>query len=886
MNTTPRLVLGIGAALALGSLSAMATRGLASAAPAPSQPAAVNAPVLAPTSIGGVATGSPQDDPLALPDGIGTMGVVPIDAQQGFDAHATGAAPASAPPSAGLPADVQAAFEDFAASDGPGPSPAAGLPAQATTPLPSLTPAPSAAPGTAGTPDDPCATEGADPSSCPGGLQGAIYADTAHEDLQLWPLADAPTTPDNRRVYCDGAAPGDNQLWLDVATNLPAAIHARYWPTGDPSAASDLTLTDVPSERAAWQDEVDRTGTYTRGAYIFQHCSLLSDLRPNTEYTMTAYGTDIYDRVSAPIETTFNSAGAPTFPAMYAQPFGDHLLFVGVPHKPGGNAPELWTAFVEPGQDPPSCATHEGPSRAATVGDPIDAHVSASYRRDHHQDESYTRQLDALLDLPEGATVLICANWYSESGASFDRGVPTQTESLVVNVPDTVSPVFTLASIDVVKGVRPNSLSVETSSLSGIRCGGWFGPDTAVGMGPAHSVEALLCDRAHASRGTVRPVGAGEALVVTASWERDDTVGTVSTRGVIRLPHIDCPGGTCDLPPSRTYSIALPQVDVPTGMCGSGFGGDCTPPTRETALGTATIRVDWDRGHSNGATTWEIGDATTAHPDAPVAPTIQFDGTRTVEPTLAADGLSATADVTIRADRAATYSATLAGDCWTDGPISTQTGSLTASGRYFTAPIHLAGLCPGSRYRLTVDLAGDDGTHVMVSPVSGDGSTMWLGGGFTTPEAHVHVTGTITVLADTGWSRAWWLGGADLTTTASGYPGPTAVPDQRCRTAADQSVPMNWDSRTLPLRATMSLELDARVTAEASYSGVNHDADCSWPSVLNFEVREPITVTAADLARGVRVEGDFLQRAIDPTVQHPKLHYVAVFRSVREDGGA
>ncbi len=879
MNTTPRLVLGIGAALALGSLSAMATRGLASAtpAPAPSPPATVTVPVLSPTSIGGVATGSPQDDPLALPDGVGTMSVVPIDEQ------ATGATPAAGSPAATLPAEVQAAFDDFTASDGPGPSPAAGLPAQATTPLPSLTPAPSAAPGTAGTPDDPCATDGADPSSCPGGLQGAIYADTAHEDLQLWPLADAPTTPDNRRVYCSGAEPGDHELWLDVATNLPATLNVRYWPTGDPSAAANLTLTDVPSERAAWQAEVDRTGTYTRGAYIFQHCSLLTDLRPDTEYTMTAYGTDVYNRVSAPIETTFNSAGKPVIPAMYARPLGDHYLFVGVPHRPTGNAPELRTVFVEPGQDPPTCATASPRSQAATLISPIETTVPASYRRDHHQDEAYTRQLDAVLDLPEGATVLVCANWYSDAGASFDSNTPTQTESLVVNVPDSVSPVFTLASIDVTKHVSTNSLSLETSTPTGIRCGGWFGPSTSVPMGPAHSVEALLCDRAHASRGTVRPVGAGEALVVTASYVREDAVGTVTTRGVIRLPHVDCPGGTCDLPPSRTYSIALPQVDVPTGLCGSSFGSGCTPPTRQTSLGTATIRVDWERGRSNGATTWEIGDATMAHPGAPSTPNIQFDGTRTVTPTLATDGLSASADVTIRADRAATYSATVTGDCWTDGPLPAVTGSLTASGRYFTAPLHIDGLCPGSRYRMSVDLAGVDGTHVLVSPVRGDGSTLWLGGAFTTPESRVHLTGTVTVLADTGWSRAWWLGGADVSQAGSAYPGPTAIPDQRCRTASDQAVPLTWDSRTLPLRASMSLELHAHVTAEDRYADVNHDADCSWPSVLNFEVSEPFTVTAADLERGVRLEGDFSQRGVSSS-EHPLLHYVAMLKAVRDDG--
>lgn len=61
----------------------------------------------------------------------------------------------------------------------------------------------------------------------------------------------------------------------------------------------------------------------------------------------------------------------------------------------------------------------------------------------------------------------------------------------------------------------------------------------------------------------------------------------------------DC-RGSCSPPAPTWYSLPLGAVERGSGICGSGFAADCTPPTRETSLGTVQIKVTWEQGNSSG----------------------------------------------------------------------------------------------------------------------------------------------------------------------------------------------------------------------------------------------------------------------------------------------
>lgn len=848
MRTPVRLALGMTATVVVGVLAATVASAYASpkaAAPIAAPGATVvDAAVLSPASVGGVSTVPSTDNPLLTPGVAGQVRAVQPDLTDTFAAIAAGQPIPEAP----LPADVLAAAA--AIDDGGGDSP--------ETPAMIADAAAAATGSDTSSPDDPCAAPGADTAACPSGIESAIFADTYHEPLHMWVVPAAPASHAGSSVWCDGTGPGTNELWLDVATTVPATIHARYWPAANPADAHDLEIPGVPSEEAAWQAEIDATGTYTPNSYVFQHCAMMTGLVPNTDYVVTAYAIDTWARISAPEEATFSSAGQPTTPQMFAIPLGQSLLYVGVPYAAGQGEPTLMATRYATGSEPPACGSRSFTPNLVWALAPNSVDINADYLRSHHYMTSYGKRSVGILDVPEGTNIVVCALWFDSSAASFDRTTPTRYESLLASAPDTATPVFTIDSIRTVREIAQGSLTITGSTLFGNVCHSWNGPVPAAGALQTVSIGEVLCDK-----GGLWGGGSTNAFQVSTSYLKPDG-NRVNSSTVIRMPSVLCTGPGCALPPDSTYDVGLPAVTVATGLCGSSFGADCTPPSTETSLGVATVSVHWERGASNGNTDWSVGSGvevtpSTTPPDAP-----RFDVDRVWTAGLSADGLTGSASLSLRADRQVNYTITVSGDCWKGDPAAPITGrAATASGAYFTATASLSGLCPGASYSSTIELVDDAGHRTLASSTTPTVSIAptafqnW-GGGFTVPQQHLRISAHVEVLHGYPWNEDWGIYGADLTVGDSRWPN-TAHFDGTCFASDQNNIPATFEDQTVPLTDSIQLSTYSRFAVRGIYDGHEPSSRCGWNNVYDFEASASSTVTPAQLLRGVLIQTDFFQ---------------------------
>jgi hypothetical protein len=94
----------------------------------------------------------------------------------------------------------------------------------------------------------------------------------------------------------------------------------------------------------------------------------------------------------------------------------------------------------------------------------------------------------------------------------------------------------------------------------------------------------------------------------------------------------------------------------------------------------------------------------------------------------------------------------------------------------------------------------------------------------------------------------------------------------RCFTR-DQFTATGTNDGTAVQARTVHVRVSARVKDEGLYFGVNHDADCSWPSTNNFTVDQSFDVAWTDLERGVTVTGDLPQADPGTIAGAAQIHY-------------
>jgi hypothetical protein len=848
-----RPVIGVGTSLVIASLAILAGMRFA-----PAQASSVeNAVVLAPVAVDGHAI--PGDNDPATLDVSGGTGVDQVGT------------PGSHAPSE-LPASVTAEIAALDSAGGVDPAGAHLLVGGAGTGADSGT---GAAGGAAG---DPCApSTGAVPTDCPGGLRSAIFADTAPPELDVWPVADVATEPAGTSIYCPGLTPGDGELGLGVGTSVPAAVTVQYWPVADPTDVHTVVPAADPAQVADWNARVAATGTYPVHEFVFQHCGLLTGLRPHTDYRLSAVAVDDeFSRVSDPVERTFSSDGQPTIPPMQAIPLGNSLLYVSAPNYGTANPPIINAWAVSAGQ-PADCSGFNSTRAGLQAARPATLlAVSAEYLHAHNYADGYNHAMVAVYEVPEGSTVVVCARWYNNDAPSWDRDTPTRQEFLVAMSPDTAAPRITLTSVSLVHSVDPMSVSVAASTPFGNLCGRVVVPAEATSAGLL-DVNQLLCDVAAPESWTAQ-LGSGQNMVISTDVTWAGSV--IHSSYVLPLSRYACLG-TCDLPPTLTYSVALPTVRVGAGMCGSGFGGDCTPPTRDTALGTAQIQVDWAQGNVDGLDHWVVGSSDDTPPAAPPVPDApRFDTSQYVDVTLSSDGWSGSARLSVRADRHVTYTTRIAGDCWVGAPPAAATGdTYPATVGVYGATASFSGLCPGATYMVTVELVDDAGHRTVANASRDAGTTWWPGAIVSVPVRSYAVTATLQVSTDPSFYQAWDLVGGQVSYAPDFYSDSRVdFGTARCLSRDQTSITGTNDGTAVQAR-TVHVRVLARTQAEALYFGVNHDADCSWPGPNNFVADDEFDVAWTDLLRGVTVTGDLPQTDVRPVPGMPApMHYRLTLR--------
>jgi len=735
--------------------------------------------------------------------------------------------------------------------------------------------------GATGT-DDPCAASDP-PADCPSGLRSAIFADTAPPELEVFPVADVATSPVGTSIYCPDVAPGAGDLGLGVGTTVPAAVTVRYWPVSDPSHVKTVTPDGVQSQVDDWNARFAATGSYPVHEFVFQHCGLLTELTPHTDYVLSAVAVDDFGRVSDPVERTFSSDGQPTIPQMQVIPLTNNVLYVSVPYYPG-NTPLVQAWTIADGA-PADCSTSAiPPSALQTIRPESDVTLSEDYLHANNYVDGYNHAVVDLYDVPEGSTVVVCARTYPHSGPSWVTGHPISQQFVIAQSPDQVVPIVTLTGLNVTHDVDAYAITVEANTQTGLNCGGAQVPTDPLAGGSSASPNATLCDPTTAARSWIAPPGAGGNLVLATSVRWGS--GVVHSTFTLPLSRYACVG-TCALPATLDYSIPLPIVTVGTGMCGSGFGGDCTPPTADTSLGTASIHVEWSQGNVNGRTSWSVGTPDPRPLDPPPPPPApQFDISIYPAVTLSADGWTGTAALSFVTDRHATYTVSISGDCFIGDPPAPVTGETTGGAPAGTPDVYggsatFSDLCPGGTYIMRVELVDDTGARTVASNGRDPGETWWPGSIVSVPVRQYAITGTLTVTTDrtAGFYRAWKLGGGAIdffqnTLLSGGYHA--TFPANTCFAAEDRNtVVPGAITATTPQGRTVPVYVYARALMEGLYFGVNHDADCSWPGPITFLADDEHDVSWADLQRGVTITGDFHQADITPIPGYdtPQMHY-------------
>lgn len=848
MRRLIRPAIGIAISLIVASVAVMAGMHFA----APAAPSGENAIILAPVAVNGRAV--PGDNDPATLDVSGGTGVMSVGI------------PGSGDPAA-LPASVSAAITALDAAGGSDPASAHLLVGGGT----------GAGAGTGTTAGDPCSPKtGATPTGCPDGLQSAIFADTLPPALEVWPVADVATDPAGTSIYCPGLTPGSGELGLGVGTSVPAAVTVRYWPVSDPTDVHTVTPAADTSQVDAWNAAFAATGTYPVHEFVFQHCGMLTGLRPSTNYRLSAVAIDDGMRISDPVERAFNSAGQPTIPPIRAIPLTNSMLYVSAPNYGTANPPIINAWTVAAGQ-PADCSGFNTTRAGLQVAEAQTlVTVSPDYLRAHNYSSAYDHQAVVVYDVPEGSTVVVCARWYDSAAPSWDHDTPTKQEFLVATSPDTAVPVITLTHADFAHAADAYSVSMVARTQSGIDCGAAIFPPTAVSGGRL-DINQTLCDSS-APRSWMAPLGSGGNVVV--SFNVTTSSGVVHSSYVLPLSRYRCLG-SCALPPSLTYSIPLPTVRVGTGMCGSGSGGDCTPPTADTALGTAEIQVTWAQGNVNGLDHWVVGSSDNTPPAAPPVPDApRFDASQYPTITLSADGWSGRADFTIRTDRHVAYTASISGDCFVGTPPAAATGQTTApSGGLSIREVSFSGLCPGGNYLITVELVDDAGNRTVAGAGRDAGTVWWPGAIVSLPDTLYAVASSLQITTDSSFYRPWYLVDGSVSYNGQLFnDGSVDFGTDRCF-SRDELTATGTNDGTVVQARTVHVRVYVRALDEGLYFGVNRDADCSWGSTNDFLADQSFDVAWVDLLRGVTVTGDVPQSGVTPIPgTRPQIHFRLTLR--------
>ena len=565
--------------------------------------------------------------------------------------------------------------------------------------------------------DDPCAPRDGEPEvGCPDGLRSTILSDTALRDFAAGGQAFPPTydeylengNPYGGSLWCDGLEAGAGEVPFGILATAPGTFTLRYWPTDHPAAERETVVTTTAEQLALWEEQV----ALPDGWPIVQQCFVIDGIEPNTAYTAVVTGIDTFLRIAPAHTVRFHSEGSPVHPGLQISTVGDNLLFASGLH-PTDETLDIRAYLVEP-DAAPACTAPGGATQLTPLTS-VDVVADRDEVNALNALPNFQRKAVRTFVIPEGATAIVCGRWFPAGDAPvWESSQPNFESSAVVQAADRLLPVLSLFDVarfdDAVE-----SIEVRVASAEGTECWGWTWTREL-----DDDLPAQLCNAsAFAGGGTASD---GDRLW-TRGFRGDLAITVITTldtgeasKTSYLLPAADrgC-RGVCEEPARQWFRIALEDVTQGTGLCGSSFGFDCTPPSREVAAGTATFFVDWEQGLSNGRSDWNVTPTVDIPVDyvVPDVPQIDNDEYWTfTEPTLSLPWSAASLQVEV--DRPVDYTlrfmagAEVATRCDGAGPAEVS-GSSVSSGGSDTIRLQMGGLCLGAQYLAELELVDADG---------------------------------------------------------------------------------------------------------------------------------------------------------------------------------
>lgn len=686
--------------------------------------------------------------------------------------------------------------------------------------------------------DDPCSTPPAG-SDCPGGLRGAIFADTHSEpeSLRAYVIADPPLT--GTVAHCPVAAEG---ITVAVPTTVPGTVTLRYWPESNPAEVHSVEIAGVASEQADWEAESAARGGYEYNRYIFQHCTTLTGLASATRYVATAVVIDTFLRVAMAPQVTFDSRGAATEPPMNVVPLTSSLLYVSVPTYRGPSVPDV-RAWTVPDGAAADCSSYSTALRLQSAQPARLIDVDASYLRSRNYDAGYTRKSVSIFSVPEGATVVVCARWFDSAAPSWNTTTPTLQRSAVAQSPDGITPTIILERYNLARATDTYAVGVQATTQAGVECGSSTSIPNAGSTGPGEvsvSPGRVLCSESTGRPSHFAEAGVGGNVVINTSARYSGTTTTASY--LLPLARQDC-FGTCALPAPSRYRIPLPS-----------------------GAGWVDVAVTWSQGRHNGHDSWVVGAVDPETPGTAASLIPLFDTNVLPAMTLSADGWSASASFVIRTDRHVTWQADLVGDCFPAGSVHSTTGqTFRGSDGSWTSRLEFSGLCPGIDYATNVTMTDDAGESSTAGIMYHDPGRWWPNGYFATPINHLTITGGATAReTSTIGTLAWKFDRLSISTDGF-LPTPISITGG-CVPRATTAVASAPFTAASVQQRIVRVTIVARVTTEGLYYGRSHDSACDWPSPDSFVATADLDIPYADLLRGLTTQVAFTQEDVGPAI--------------------
>lgn len=558
---------------------------------------------------------------------------------------------------------------------------------------------------------DPCALPDAPSESCPEGLRSRILSLTGLPPLFMW----ATTSPviseeaDRTLLTCDPLELADNEARFAIGTNVPASISITYWPMGVRSDARVLSLETPESQIALLEANPPVEGEpFT----VLKHCIVFEELELARRYQVEVVAESAAGERRT--STHYIRLGADrTRPPARIVPVGDNVVLASATHRYGETL--LLRAGLLGDDSSTDCADIDSLVQLRLIDEPSTIRTSPVWLERNGYLPDFTSRTGAGFYVPEGRNALICLTTYVDSRPSWNWEIADYTWSATVQSPDVAVPRVTWTGASVRERSGISQLNVSLAPRAGRECGTRA---TTVPVYPDYFTLApeggiVLCENYTLDGYSFVNTG---NFTVRVSARLDG--GFKHTAFALPLGRDRCVGVCETLPPTAYYSVALPLVEVPSGLCGSSFG-DCDPPTSAVSGGTVQLRVDWDHGARNGAEAWSMSPIVEAAGVPNEFDEPQFD--TTAFPRFINDGSGTRLEFLLRSDRAVDYRATLTGDCLLVDTVT------VVEGRWENdrdSRVAFANPCRGATYEILVELIDDEGRSAAYGPRT-TGSIWW-----------------------------------------------------------------------------------------------------------------------------------------------------------------